>query len=392
MNKITALLFVLMTILSMPNNIQAQTFTFDLNGGVNTIFTALPFLRINPDGRSGGMGDLGIATSPDAASIYYNAAKLTFAEDKTGFSATYTPWLRQLVPDMFISQLTGYTQLNDRNAIGGSIRYFNFGSIQFTDAFGLPTGTFNPYEFAADLGYAKKITPDLSIGLSLKYAYSNLAGVITANGPETFDTKTIAADISTYYQKEVNWMAKSGTFSAGIAITNIGNKVSYTNDAITDFIPTNLGIGTAYTMNLNNKNTIMVGIDFNKLLVPTPDTLFLDGDPNIPDHREKSLISGMFGSTFDAPGGTLEELREVSHSIGIEYWHKQIFALRAGRFYEHRTKGNRQYFTFGASFRYRVVGINVSYLVSTAETINIAPMDKTYRVSLFLGLPKDDNG
>jgi len=388
MNKLFSLTLTLALFLgsSMSYTTQAQISTEDLNGGVNSVFTSLPFLRINPDGRSGGMGDIGIATSADPASIFYNGSKLAFAEEQSGLSITYTPWLKALVPDMFIGHISGYTQLSDLEAIGVSFRYFNMGSIQFTNEAGINLNEFNPHELAIDLAYSRKLSQQLSAGLTLKYAYSNLAKGQVTNSGLISAANAVAADISVYYQNDVDWTANGGRFAAGAAITNIGNKVSYTEDDIRDFIPINLGIGAAYTMDIDDYNSLMIGVDLNKLLVPTPDTLFLSGDPNVPDHREKTLFSGIFGSFADAPGGAGEELREVMFSVGAEYWYNKQFALRAGYFFEDRTKGNRQYVTLGVGLKYSVFGLNFSYLVPTSTSTATNPLENTLRFSLLFNL------
>lgn len=394
MNKFFSLILIF-ALLGASNNTFGQcTDGVGANGancGVNTVFTSIPFLRINPDGRSGGMGDVGLATSADPASIYFNNSKLAFAEDRSGLAITYTPWLKALVPDMFIGHVVGYTQLDDLSAIGGSLRYFNMGSIQFTDANGQNLNEFSPHEFAIDLGYSRKLSQNVSTGLTLKYAYSNLAkGQVTNSGEITAAT-AVAADLSFYYQNEVAWGGQGGTFALGAAISNIGNKVSYTEDDVKDFIPTNLGIGAAYTMDIDDYNSLMFAFDVNKLMVPTPDSLTMAGDPEVFDHREKTIFEGMFGSFGDAPGGFGEEMRELMLSFGAEYWYNQQFAVRAGYFYEHQNKGNRQYVTLGLGLKYNIFGINFSYLVPTSSGTNTNPLENTLRFSLLFDLDDSNN-
>ena len=358
---------------------------------VNSVFTSIPFLRINPDGRSGAMGDVGIATTPDPSSIYYNASKLAFAEDRAGIGITYTPWLRQLVDDMFIGQITGYMKLDDLQAIAGSFRYFNMGTINFTDVTGESLGDGYPQELAVDLGYTRKLSDNFSAGLTLKYFYSNLArGFTTDAGGQITAANGVAADLSVFYNTDLSAGSRSANLGIGAAITNIGNKVSYTEIDTKDFIPTNLGIGAAYTLELDDYNTIMIAADINRLMVPTPDTLFAGGDPTVADHREKTLFSGMFGSFGDAPGGFTEEMREMMYSVGAEYWYNQQFAVRAGYFHEHARKGNRQYLTLGLGLKYSVFGLNFSYLVPTARGTTANPLQNTLRFSLVFDL--DDNG
>lgn len=395
MNKVFSLILII-ALLGTSNTIFAQcsdgaSVNGGTNCGVNTVFTSIPFLRINPDGRSGGMGDVGLATSADPASLYFNASKLAFAEDRSGLALTYTPWLKALVPDMFIGHVVGYTKLSDLEALAGSLRYFNMGSIQFTDLNGQDLNEFSPQEFALDLGYTRKLSQNISAGLTLKYVYSNLAKGQVTNSGEINAATAVAADISFYYQNEVNWGGQGGMFSLGSAITNVGNKVSYTEDDVKDFIPTNLGIGAAYKMDLDDYNSLMFAFDVNKLMVPTPDTLLIDGDPQVFDHREKSTFQGMFGSFGDAPGGFSEEMRELMLSVGAEYWYNKQFAIRAGYFYEHQKKGNRQYVTLGLGMKYNIFGINFSYLVPTSSGTNTNPLNKTLRFSLLFDLDSSND-
>lgn len=395
MNKFFSLVLIMALIGASniaPNTASAQC-VGNINGGdcVNTVFTSIPFLRINPDGRSGGMGDVGLATTPDPASIYHNNAKLAFAEDRSGLAVTYTPWLKALVPDMFIAHLAGYHQIDDLQALSGSFRYFNMGEIQFTDASGIDLNTFNPHELAVDLGYSRKLSERISAGLTLKYAYSNLAKGQVTNSGEVSAATAVAADLSFYYENPVSWGANGGNFALGAAISNIGNKVSYTEDDVKDFIPTNLGIGAAYTMDLDDYNSLMIAFDVNKLMVPTPDTSFVSGDPEVADHREKTIFEGMFGSFGDAPDGFGEEMRELMLSVGAEYWYNNQFAVRAGYFYENAKKGNRQYVTLGLGVKYNIFGINFSYLVPTSSGTNTNPLENTLRFSLLFDLdPEND--
>ncbi len=362
-----------------------------LTGGdcVNAVFTSIPFLRINPDGRSGGMGDVGLATSADAASMYFNASKMAFAQDDAEVAITYTPWLTALVPDMFIGQVAGYTKLNDLQAIGGSFRFFNMGSIQFTDESGVDLQEFNPQELAIDFAYARKLSDKVSAGLTLKYIYSNLAkGQSTSTSGEINAAQAAAADLSFLYTDDFETKGRKANLSIGAALTNIGNKVSYTEKDVKDFIPINLGLGAAYSLEIDEHNTIMLAFDVNKLMVPSPDTLTVGGDPEEYDHREKSLFSGMFGSFSDAPGGFSEEMRELMYSIGAEYWYNKQFAIRAGYFNEHRTKGNRQYLTVGLGLKYSIFGLNFSYLVPTSKGTTANPLENTLRFSLIFDLDK----
>ncbi len=390
MKQIRNLFFIALALFFMGNPMQAQDEidVNELNGGsVNTVITSIPFLRINPDGRAGGMGDVGVATTPDANSMYHNMAKLSFAEDNMGIGITYTPWLKALVNDMFISYLSGYKKINDLQAVALSMRYFNLGSIQFTNESGIETTQFNPHEFAFDLGYSRRLSDKLSAGLTLKYVYSNLAKGQTGSSGQINVADAVAADLSFYYQTPLSAGDRDGTLRIGTAISNIGNKVSYTEENTKDFIPINLSLGSSYSIDLDEHNSLMFAVEFNKLMVPTPDTLDVNPANDIFDHREASLFSGMFGSFGDAPGGISEELREITIQVGAEYWYNNQFAIRAGYFHEHATKGNRKFLTMGVGLRYEIFGLNFSYLVPTAGIAN-HPLENTLRFTLFFDLDK----
>lgn len=358
---------------------------------VNTILTAVPFLRIVSDARSGAMGDVGIGLSADANAMHFNQSKLVLADQPLGVSATYTPWLRSLgLNDVYLAYLTGYYKLDDLQAIGIGLRYFSLGDINFTDENGNPTGTGRPNEFEVTASYSRKLTEKLSAGVGAKFIYSNLASGQEVNG-QIIDAGTAgAADISFTYNTEIEANGNESDLMVGLAITNIGSKITYTNAANSqrDFLPTNLGLGAAWTFNFDEYNSLTLASDVNKLLVPTrcfdnPDTPEneCDEDGNgINDWREASPISGMFSSFSDAPNGFEEELREIMYSFGIEYWYDQQFAVRAGYFTEARSKGDRRYFTVGLGLKYNIFGLNFSYLVPTTNQRN--PLDNTLRFSL----------
>jgi hypothetical protein len=340
---------------------------------VNTVSTAVPFLRIAPDARSGAMGDLGIAISPDPNGWYWNPAKMAFVEDETSFSVTYTPWLQELVDDIYLASLSGYKKLDDIQTIGGSLRYFSLGSIQFTDASGNFLKDYKPNEFAIDFGYSRKLSDVFSAGLMLRYIYSNLAKGMELNGVPIKAGQSVAADIAFYYSNEVELGSTDGNLSLGLNISNIGAKITYTDDASNkDYIPTNMGLGSALMLEIDEHNQVTFGLDVNKLLVPTP---VASGE-----HKNQSVPSAIFGSFSDAPGGASEELNELMYSAGVEYWYDQQFAVRAGYFNEHSTKGNRKFVTVGLGVKYKVFGLNFSYLVPTTNQRN--PLDNTLRFSL----------
>ena len=354
---------------------------------INVVTTAVPFLRISPDARAGGMGDLAIATTPDASSSYFNLGKVPFNELRTGLNLTYTPWLKRLVNDVYLASMAGYHKLDDNQAISASLRYFSLGSIQFTDNFGNPLQSFNPREFGIDIGYSRKLGERTGFGVGLKYIYSNLAG--GSVGGNTYKAgKSVAGDLGFYHNNQ-NEAGQGWAF--GAALTNLGAKISYTDNADQrDFIPANLGIGTTYTSVLDESNKVMFGIDINKLLVPTPPAV---GDSaGLVAYRQKSVVSSWFSSFGDAPDGFSEELKEFQVSAGAEYVYANQFALRAGYFYENKTKGNRRYFTTGVGVKYNVFGLNFSYLIPTGSGINQNPLANTLRFSLVFDLTGEGSG
>jgi hypothetical protein len=348
---------------------------------VNTINTAVPFLRITPDGRSGGMGDVGIAISPDANAIYWNTAKLAFAETEMGVSLTYTPWLAQLVDDIYLAYLSGYKKLDDLNTLGVSLRYFSLGQIIFTDISGVETGQGRPNEFALDFGYSRKLSDNIGTGVNLKYVFSNLASGQVVNGVDIQPGMAFGADLSFYGQHDMEVGDADDLLRWGVTISNIGTKISYTRNAENrDFLPTNLGLGVGFTHAFDDFNTITLAGEINKLLVPTPDTVDANPQNGILDYKEQSIVSGMLTSFGDAPGGFNEELRELMFSVGLEYWYDNQFAVRAGYFNEHSTKGGRKYFTVGLGLRYNVFGLDFAYLVPSSNQRN--PLDNTLRFTL----------
>ena len=358
---------------------------------LNVVTTAVPFLRISPDARSGSMGDLGIATSPDATAGLWNIGKVAFNESKGGIMATYTPWLKQLVNDVYLASLTGYYKFADNQAISGSLRYFSLGNIQFTDGAGQDFGSFSPRELGVDIGYSRKLTDKLGIGVAIKYINSNLTGGgFTAGSSTSFKAgNAVAADIGLYNDGKDE--AGNG-WTWGLALTNLGSKISYTDNADQkDFIPANLGLGTTYSKRFNESNQITFGIDINKLLVPTP-----PGEPytqaDLDNYRKKSTISSWFSSFGDAPDGFSEELKEFQVSLGAEYWYNNQFALRAGYFYENKTKGNRRFFTMGLGIKYNVFGFDFSYLLPSGSGVSQNPLSNTLRFSILFDLDNSGGG
>ncbi|HNQ12160.1 MAG TPA: type IX secretion system outer membrane channel protein PorV [Bacteroidia bacterium] len=358
----------------------------NLLGQINTITTSVPFLIIGPEARAGGMGDAGVASSPDANSIHWNPSKLAFLKKKTGFAISYTPWLRQLVPDINLAYVTGYHTLKNEQTVGASLRYFSLGNITFTDDKGNVTGQFNPNEFSFDIAYARKLSENLSGGIALRYIYSNLTGgVDLTGGINTKPGQSVSADLSVYYEKEIELSGRDAVFSSGLNISNIGSKISYTETGNKDFIPTNLRLGPGLKIKLNEYNELGLALDINKLLVPTPpiysDSVDSNGDQLIlyGNNPDVGVVEGIFQSFGDAPDGFSEELKEFNIAFGAEYWYDQQFAFRAGYFYEHATKGNRKYFTLGAGLRYNVFGLDFSYLIPTDQR---NPLENTLRFTL----------
>lgn len=360
----------------------AQISTDERDGKMNAINTAVPFLRISPDARSGAMGDVGLAIAPDANSVYWNLSKLPFAEKKAAIAVTYTPWLKELVNDVFLAQVAGYTQIDENQSIGASLRYFSLGDIQFTDINQTDNGTFRPREFAIDAGYARRLSQNWSIGLALRYIHSSLASGLTVDQQTIRPGRAMAADLSSFYTKDFETDNGVNTWSLGFAVTNIGTKISYTQSAQKDFLPTNLGLGTAYTIGLDEYNKVTFALDINKLLVPTPQS-----DSTYPD---KSVLEGMFSSFGDAPGGFKEELHELMYSLGAEYWYNNQFAVRAGYYNEHATKGNRKFFTAGVGVKYDIFGLNFSYLVPSGSGIQRNPLSNTLRFTLSFDLSRGE--
>jgi len=388
---------------------------------VNTLNTAVPFLTIGPDARSGGMGDGGVATSPDANAMHYNPAKYAFIQDKMGFSISYTPWLRNLVNDINMAYVSYYNRIGDMQAIAFSLRYFSLGEITFTDDQGTNLGTYKPNEFAIDGTYSRKLSDYLSLAVAGRFIYSNLTQGQTVQGVETKPGISVAADVAMYWEKDVNWFKNmDANFAWGFDISNIGQKISYTSSNIEqDFIPTNLRIGPRLTLNLDDYNSLAFFGDINKLLVPTPPIYKTDSSgapipiPGTDQYEiaagknpDVSVITGMIQSWYDAPGvpvkdadGNIvykedgmaevesgsafrEELREFYYSIGTEYWYNEILAIRAGYFWEHASKGARQYATLGVGLRYNVFGLDFSYLIPTGGGANQNPLQNTLRFTL----------
>lgn len=354
----------------------------------NAIPTAVPFLTITPDARSGAMGDAGIAISGDANAIAYNISRLAFAEQDAGISLTYTPWLKNIgLNDVFLGYIAGYSKIDDFQAVTGSLRYFSLGEIQYTDENGMATGFGSPNEFELSLGYARLLGENLSVGVGGKFIYSNLASNQTVDGSEIQSGIAGAADISFLYKLEMEGYYENN-LNIGLSLRNLGSKISYVEDR-SFFIPATIGLGVAYEMNFDEYNKLTLTTDFNKLMVPTPQV-----EPNKQQESlEASSLASWFNSFGDAPTGFKGELRELTISAGAEYWYADQFAVRAGYFYESPLKGNRKYLTAGLGLKYNIVGINLSYLLSTQSTLQSAsPLDKTLRFSILFNFGEGGTG
>ena len=359
---------------------------------LNALTVSVPFLTIAPDGRSAGMGDAGVASTPDVNSQQWNVGKYAFSEKRGGAAFTYAPWLRNLVPNINHYYLAGYYRLGEKSAISGSVRLFTLDHINFSSV-GLPAGNFRPFELSVDAGYSRKFTDHFSGGLVLKYIHSDLVNDQLLLEPVS-PARSVAGDIGLYYQGGKQPGSDDARWALGMNISNIGSPVSYSEDADKIPIPTNMRLGGRYSFRLGEYHAITLLTDLNKLMVPTPSVYEMDsltGDLIVIRGKEypTSVIRGMFQSFYDAPGirrpnGSYsvfaEEIHEITFSLGAEYWYRKLFALRTGYFHEHETKGNRRYFTFGAGVRYRFLTFDLSYLLPT-EVIN-SPLFNTFRFSL----------
>ena len=364
-------------LLAIPAVAAAQTST---NGsGANAISTAVPFLNITPDSRSGAMGDAGVALSPDVNANYWNPAKLAFLENNNDISLSYSPWLRHLVPDVSLAYLSYAHKIDERNTFGASLRYFNLGSIQLIDDNQNEQGTYKPSELSIDGSFARKFGNNLSLGLTLRYIYSNFSNGAFVSGGTTAQNKagnSIAAGVSLYYTKPYG---DSSVFAFGAHISNIGSKIAYSDAGTKYFLPTNLKFGVANTWRLNSSSKFTATFDINKLLVPTPPIRDASGNIVSGKNDDVSVPAGIFQSFGDAPGGFSEELKEYSLSPGVEYLYNDLIAIRAGYFYENPAKGNRHYATFGVGLRYQVFQFDFSYLAASQQN---SPLANTLRFTL----------
>lgn len=393
------LLIAVFTLATLSAYGQNSTILSGQDKGRRVITTAVPFLNFAPDSRHSGMGDVGVATSPDASSAHWNAGKLAFIDDRMGFSLSYSPWLGKLVNDMSLSYLTGFFKIDEVSAFGFDLRYFNMGDIQLTDENGEDLGQFNPRDIAIGGTYSRKLSSKLGLGISARFIYSNLSGNISSvGGSEAKPGVSVGTDVGLYYSTPLYTGLRDANFSWGVSISNIGPKLTYNSAEDLDYIPTNLKIGAAYAIDLDQVNKLTFALDLNKLLVPTPPiystnedgTLATDANGNLiiePGNGKdpnRPLISGIFGSFSDAPGGFSEEMQELMISFGVEYMYDEKFALRTGYFYENPNKGGRRYFTMGVGFDLKRLGFDFSYLVPQKQN---HPLAETLRFSLKYTIP-----
>ncbi|MES2417348.1 MAG: type IX secretion system outer membrane channel protein PorV [Bacteroidota bacterium] len=378
----TAAIGMLSIIILCSNKLHGQTVEpgTQTNGSQsNNIITGVPFLLISPDARAGSMGEAGVAIQPDANAMAINPAKLAFLDRPYGFSASYSPWLKSLVPDINLAYISGFYKLNDRSAIGTSLRYFSLGQIQLTDMAQQDLGIYSPNEFALDATYSKRFGDEFSLGTTARFIYSNLASGQFVAGQEIKAATAFAVDVAGYYKKQTILFGKDAIASVGMNISNIGGKLGYVDGGSKSFLPTNIKLGGAATIIADDYNQFTFALDFNKLLVPTQP--IRDGDGKIIAGRDpdRSIPAAIFGSFSDAPGGFSEEIKEINIAFGAEYWYNQQFALRAGYFYETPQKGDRRYLTLGAGLKYNVFNIDFAYLLADAQK---SPLANTLRFSL----------
>lgn len=346
------------------------------------ITTAVPFLMIAADARAAGMGDQGVATPADAFSQQWNPAKYVFIESQQGFGVTYTPYLSELVNDIFLGNITYYNRISERSAFGASFKYFSMGNIEARENPEELPLILSPNEFTLDLSYSLRLSERFSMAVAGRFLRSDLK--LAPVDPDATAASTFGVDVTAYYQSDrIDFTTFDGRWRAGAAISNIGPKIKYDEGGQENFIPTNLKLGGGFDFILDNSNRIGTYLEFNKLLVPTPKDFDLDGDIDAEDNLEYNsigAIEGMFKSFGDAPDGFAEEVKEITYALGAEYVYQDIFSLRTGYFHESPEKGSREFISFGAGFKYTVVNIDISYLFSTSDVVS--PLEGTLRFGL----------
>ncbi len=359
--------------------ILATQLTFAQNN-IRVVTTAVPFLSIAPDARAAALGDQGVATSSDAFSNHWNPAKYAFTRNDTGAAISYTPYLSKLVNDIFLADVTYYRAIDDRSAWAVGLRYFSLGEIQIGET---PADFVNPLierpnEYVFDASYALKLSDKFSMAIQGSFLTSDLK-LRSSTTNDSTSASTVAVGVSGFYQSyEVPYSSFSGMWRAGFNISNIGPKLKYEDEGQSDFLPTNLKLGGGFDFIFDSYNKLAVSLEINKLLVPSPSVVDANGSYSQPD--DVGVLSGIFKSFGDAPDGFSEELKEFTWSLGAEFMYDESFALRAGYFNEHELKGARKFFTLGAGFKYNVIDVDLSYLISAGRVVN--PLENTLRFSL----------
>jgi hypothetical protein len=396
--RVTEILLITISLFLIPSKLQAQAIASTVIGAtMNALPVSVSFLTIAPDGRSSGMGDVGAASAPDVNSQHWNAAKYAFTEGKARVGVTYSPWLTNLVPNVWHLYLAGYYKISDKNIVSTSYRYLSLGTISFSGV-GVIIQDFHPREYALDAGYTRRFTDRFSVGLVIRYIHSDLIPGSQDHGVG----KSMAADLGLYYENEFQISGKGAQWAFGVNISDLGPPVSYTADTDGNPLPSNLRLGGRLTHNFNKFHSITFLADMNKLLVPTPpeyNDSILDATGQLVISRGKarpeSIVKGMLQSFYDAPGILLEygrysivreEINEIAFGVGAEYWYKKRLAVRSGYFHEHATKGNRQYLTFGVGFCLRALSWDISYLLP--RTGANSPLFNTFRISMAAELGK----
>ncbi|MDE7102897.1 MAG: type IX secretion system outer membrane channel protein PorV [Bacteroidales bacterium] len=350
------------------------------------ITTAVPFLLVSPDARSGGLADIGAASAPDANSQHWNAAKYPFLSEDLSLSLTYSPWLLNMVPDMSLAYLTAAKKVDQMSTVAFSLLFFSMGEVLFRQSVDDPGTPYYPNEFAIDASYSRKLIEDLSIAVTGRFIYSNLTAGQNVGGDPTKAGLAGAVDIGLYYQHMFDLKGfEGGLLSAGLSITNIGNKISYVPGASTaekDFLPANLRLGVGFDWHIDSYNHLAFLGEINKLLVPTPPLYDPNGNIVAGMDNGVPVFTGIIHSFYDAPGGFGEEMKEIQWSLGAEYWWNSLVAARLGYFHESMDKGARQYMTIGAGIRYNIFGLDLSYLIPTTQVSGSNPLKNTLRFSL----------
>ena len=368
---------IIYAILGMLSSLHAQVNPAGQSPNSRIVSSAVPFMRIAPDARAGGIGDAGVATSPDVNSSYWNIGKLALIKSDIGLSLSHTSWLGKVIPDRSLSYFSGYYKINGKQTIGLSMNYFNQ-TIQ----------NFNAKGYSITGSYSRALSKNMSIGASLKYIHSNIPGNVFSSTGDGQAGVSIAADIGWYWNKD---FSEKSNLAFGATITDIGNKITYSNDEQKRFIPTTLRFGSAYKLKFDPLHSLTFALDFSKLMVPTPPVYVVDndgrvvydqnGNPQIARGQDpdRALLIGVFGSFTDAPDGAVEEFREVVVNYGMEYWYKDVISVRGGYFWESYDKGNRKFFTMGLGVKYNAFGLDLAYLVPQKRE---EPIAETLRFTL----------